>query len=217
MNKLKEIYENIDKNIIIIGSFLVIIILLILLLYLNYKTPKTVEQKEETLIEPIALIEEVSSKFYVDIKGEVKNPDVYEVSEGMIINDLIKLAGGLKKNATTKNINLSKKLTSEMLVLISNKKDLEVKEVSCNCNTNNETKIEVNDNTSNAEAPLDTKVSLNNATKEELMTLNGIGESKADSIIEYRNNTKFERIEDIMNISGIGESIFAKIKEDITL
>ena len=217
MNKLKEIYENIDKNIIIIGSFLVIIILLILLLYLNYKTPKTVEQKEETLIEPIALIEEVSSKFYVDIKGEVKNPDVYEVSEGMIINDLIKLAGGLKKNATTKNINLSKKLTSEMLVLISNKKDLEAKEVSCNCNTNNETKIEVNDNTSNAEAPLDTKVSLNNATKEELMTLNGIGESKADSIIEYRNNTKFERIEDIMNISGIGESIFAKIKEDITL
>ena len=61
------------------------------------------------------------------------------------------------------------------------------------------------------------KISLNNATKEELMTLSGIGESKALAIIEYRNNKQFESIEEITNIKGIGNSIYEKIKEDITL
>ena len=63
-----------------------------------------------------------------------------------------------------------------------------------------------------------TKVSLNNATVEELMTLSGIGEAKAKEIIEYRNtNGPFKTIEDLKNIPGIGESIFAKIKENITI
>ena len=61
------------------------------------------------------------------------------------------------------------------------------------------------------------KISINNATKEELMTLPGIGESKADSIIKYREeNGNFETIEDITKVSGIGENLFAQIKENIT-
>ena len=59
------------------------------------------------------------------------------------------------------------------------------------------------------------KININTATKDELMTLTGIGESKADKIIEYRNSNKFNTIEDIKNISGIGESIFNKIKDSI--
>ena len=60
-------------------------------------------------------------------------------------------------------------------------------------------------------------VNINTASKEQLMNLNGIGESKAIAIIEYRNINKFNKIEDIMNVSGIGESAFAKIKEYITV
>ena len=61
------------------------------------------------------------------------------------------------------------------------------------------------------------KVSLNTATKEELMTLSGIGESKADLIIEFRNDNTFKSIEDIMKIKGIGEKIFNKIKDKLCL
>ena len=59
------------------------------------------------------------------------------------------------------------------------------------------------------------KVNINTATKDELSTLQGIGESKANNIIEYRNNTKFTSIEDIKNVNGIGDSIFEKIKDNI--
>ena len=61
------------------------------------------------------------------------------------------------------------------------------------------------------------KVNINTASKEELMSINGIGESKALAIIEYRNSTKFTKIEDIMNVSGIGESLYNSIKENITV
>ena len=60
-------------------------------------------------------------------------------------------------------------------------------------------------------------VNINTATKEELMTLNSIGEAKALKIIEYRNKNKFEKTEDILNVSGIGNSIFEKIKNNITV
>lgn len=77
-----------------------------------------------------------------------------------------------------------------------------------------------NDACITTEAPAQTseKVSINNATKEVLMTLPGIGESKADAIITYRTeNGEFKKIEDLMQISGIGENIFAQIKDNITL
>lgn len=72
------------------------------------------------------------------------------------------------------------------------------------------------DNSSETEEILNNKININTASKEELLTLKGIGESKADKIIEYRNNELFNSIEDIKNISGIGDSIFEKIKDNIT-
>ena len=63
----------------------------------------------------------------------------------------------------------------------------------------------------------DKLISINNGTLEELMTLPGVGESKAKNIIEYRENNKFEKIEDIMNVSGIGEAAYSKIKDLIKL
>ena len=102
------------------------------------------------------------------------------------------------------------------------KEEERIKEEKCinnNTSIKNDACVESNDSKKEIkeEVTSSKKVSLNNATLEELMTLTGIGESKAIAIIDYRNKNRFNIIEDIMNVSGIGESAFAKIKEYITV
>lgn len=128
---------------------------------------------------------------------------------------MIKKAGGLKTNGTTENINLSKKLKNEDMIVVLSKEELkkEKKERQETAkNTDEKTSLNPSVIPSNK-----TKVALNSATKEELMTINGIGEAKAISIIEYREKSPFTKIEDILNVSGIGEALFEKIKEFITI
>lgn len=172
---------------------------------------------EEVIKEKIAYVEttseestSTSNNFYVDVKGEVKNPNVYMVSEGMLVIDAINLAGGFTKNAYTDNINLSKKLNNEMVIIVGNKKDYTTR-TTVKVINDALIKEEKKDNTNKA------LVNINTASKEELMTITGIGESKANSIIEYRNKTKFNSIEDIKNISGIGDKFFEQIKNYITV
>ena len=142
----------------------------------------------------------------VEIKGEVKKPDVYTLNENAIIKELIEAAGGLTENADLSNINRAKKLQNHELVYIANKNDI-TKEVK---NTNSES------NTSNSQGISNTIVNINTATIEQLKTLNGIGDSKAKSIIEYREqNGGFKSKEDIKNVTGIGEKMFERIKEQI--
>lgn len=165
------------------------------------------------------------SKYYVDIKGEVKNPGIYEVSVGSRINDVINISGGLTKNADVSIINLSKKVTDEMVIKIYSKKEVSdaknsinkepevieiIKEIEKECICPVSTYDSSNDSNSNVG-----KININTATKDELMTIPKIGESKADAIIEYRNNKKFENIDEIKNISGIGDKVFESIKEYI--
>ncbi len=174
----------------------------------NYTNLEVDEEKENSV------------EINVDIKGKVKKPGVYTLKSGAIVNDLIKLAGGLKSDATTENINLSKRLKDEDVVIVLSKAEFKKKSIQKTTtfpNENNSSK------TANIEESVDIpkeenqKVSLNKATKEELMTLNGIGESKAQSIIEYRLQTPFQEITDIKNVSGIGESVYEKIKDFITV
>jgi competence protein ComEA len=144
----------------------------------------------------------------VEIKGEVKKPDVYTLNENAIIKELIEAAGGLTENADLSNINRAKKLQNHELVYIANKNDI-TKE-SRNTNTNSES------NTSNSQGISNTIVNINTATIEQLKTLNGVGDSKAKSIIEYREqNGGFKSKEDIKNVTGIGEKMFERIKEQI--
>lgn len=138
--------------------------------------------------------------------------------------DVIEKAGGLTKNADTSVINLSKKITDEMVIIIYSKdqvrdfqktKEIE-KQVEDKCNQLDENSLK-NDACINSSNVLKGKVSINTATKEELMTLSGIGESKAKDIINFREqNGPYNTIEDIKKVPGIGESIFATIKENIT-
>ena len=133
------------------------------------------------------------------------------------------MAGGLTENADTSVLNLSKKIEDEMVIIVYSKqevidfkktKEIE-KQVEEKCKNSNETLI--NGACIEIEEKTSTKVNINTASKEELMTLSGIGESKAEDIIKYREKEQFVSIEDIKKVSGIGDSLFAKIKENITV
>lgn len=181
-------------------------------------------------INNLFITEETSTLDYivVEVKGSVKVPGVYEVKKGSRVSDLIHEAGGLLDNADTSIINLSKELEDEMVVVIYN--DEEINEMrkgstsvkyierQCVCPIlENDACIEevISNNSIDNKTGL---VSLNTGTIEELMTLPSIGESKAKLIIKYRDeNGGFKKIEDIMNVKGIGESMFEKIKSYIML
>ena len=170
--------------------------------------------------------EVTAEKIIVDIKGEIKKPGVYNIKVGSRVNDLINEAGGLSKNANTRFINLSKKLEDgEVVVIYSNKEINDAKkndklEVTAPC-VCEEVKNDAcyNENSTNNNTNNGSKiVNINTASIQELTTLNGIGESKAKAIVSYRDkNGKFKAIKDIMNVSGISETLFSKIKNNITV
>ena len=156
----------------------------------------------------------------IDIKGEVKKPGVYEGTENMNVNDAIKMAGGLKKGASTDNINLSKTLKNEMVIIISKKLKENIKNTIKNDALPSSSEVigEIkNSDANNIQNDSNKLISLNKGSLDELMTIPGIGEQKAKQIIEYRNSNVFTSIEDIKNVSGIGESLFEKIKDYITI
>lgn len=170
-----------------------------------------------------------TDKIFVDVKGAVKKPGVYELNEGDKVVDAINKAEGLTKSAVTTNINLAKKVTNEMVVYVFTKKELSkseetktvVSEVPCVCETvevNNCVKEDNSSVTNDNQSSEFKKVNINTASAGELVTIKGLGENKANAIISYRNtNGNFKSIEDIKNVSGIGDALFNKIKELITV
>ena len=189
---------------------------------------KTIEKTEENITS--------TGTIYVDIKGNVLNPGVYTLDSGSRVIDVVTQAGGFIEGANTRFINLSKVLNDgDVIVIYSNAEIEEAKkskiiyvETPCICEevkndaciTQN-VEVEEPNIPDNAVIPEDSnngKININTATSEELQTLSGIGESKAQAIIDYRNtNGPFNSIEEIVNVSGISENLFAKIKEDITV
>lgn len=185
-----------------------------------------VEEKKTNNLE----IEKAIKYITVDIKGEVKSPGVYKIEEGKRVVDAINASGGLTKKAVTKYINLSKVLKDEDVIIINNISELEkiedkknIEEIKINNKSNisvKESDVITNDKSDivkESDSNKNTIVNINTCTLEELLSINGIGESKAKSIIEYRENVGlFASKEDIMKVSGIGESLYDKIKDYIT-
>lgn len=126
----------------------------------------------------------------------------------MRVIDVIKMAGGLLEEGDVSNINLSKKVVDEMVIYIPSINDKNINDKSISY-------IDDNTNKNNLE---NSKVSINAGKVEELMTIKGIGETKAKAIIEYRTqNGNFKNIEEVINVKGIGNSTFEKIKDYIKL
>jgi len=165
------------------------------------------------------------TNFYVDVKGAVRNPGVYEFITGDKVIDAIEKAGGLIRSANTSNINLSKKLDEEMVVYVFTNNEIKRASTVINCDTACAVETITIDNcvpgqsgSAGSNSPQSGKVNINRATLSELMTLPGIGEAKARTIIEFRtNNGPFEKIEDITKVSGIGQATFESLKDLITV
>lgn len=142
-------------------------------------------------------------KIYIHITGAVKRPGVYTFDEKPRVIEVIESAGGFTKDALKSGVNQAEVLEDGVQIVIESKKDQ--KEESAGEGRQSGERGEDSD-----------KLNINTATKEELMTLNGIGESKALSIISYREtNGTFKKIEDVMNITGIKNGVFDKIKDQI--
>ena len=213
---------------IIIASAILILIVTTSIVYINIRPkekPKIKEEKITLKKEKKETKEEAIEEYKVDIKGEVINPGIYTLKKYSRIIDCIELAGGLTENANTTVLNLSKKITDEMVIIVYSNaevaefkktKELE-KQVQDSCIQKNEDSLKndacIDDDSSNTSL-----ISINTETEDELSSLSGIGPSKAKQIVEYRTtNGPFKTIEDIKQVPGIGDSIFAQIKDYITI
>ncbi|WP_220750914.1 ComEA family DNA-binding protein [Apilactobacillus xinyiensis] len=143
---------------------------------------------------------------YIDIKGEVKNPGVYKIDIDKRVNDAIVLAGGFTKAANDKNVNLAQKLTDQMVILVENKnvKNSEGNDVLNDVDTSNQSKS--NDSSE--------RININTADANKLMSISGIGQKKAEKIIDYRNkNGLFNSLDDLKNVDGFGDKTVERLKE----
>ena len=169
--------------------------------------------KKEEAVEDVTVVEttvlaektEVSTTqetvIFVDIKGEVKNPGVYQMKVGDRVKDALDAAGGLTAEADSQKVNLAKRLEDQMVIVVS-KVGEEAEEIPAGVMSQ--------------EAAKEGKVNINTATVEELKTLKGVGEKKAEAIIEYRKkNGSFKTKEDLMKVRGIGKKLFESFQERI--
>lgn len=221
-------FIRINKKYFIIGIIFLLILVVPSIILLNIDNNKAEEkQVVYSNIEKEDIKEEIEEYIYVDIKGMIKNPGIYMMTSKDRVNDVINKAGGLLKGANTRYTNLSKKVIDEMVIVIYSEYEIEDKlskidkidEVPCICESS------ISESTNFSESLIEETseeesnglVNINTASKETLMTLSGIGESKATAIIEYRNsNNGFKTKEEIMEVTGIGESIYNKVKDLIT-
>lgn len=147
--------------------------------------------------------EDEKKQLFVDVSGAVRFPGVYELEEGSRVFQAVEAAGGFLEHAFPEQVNLAGILKDEQHIYIPYEPDspeaiLREKQTSGIAS--------------------DGKVDLNTADLEQFMTLTGIGETRARAILEYRNsNGPFSSVEDIMNVQGIKEGTFAKIKDEIVV
>ena len=186
----------------------VIAVVLLLLVAVGGLLPKkeeAVEEIEAVVTTVLAEKTEVSTTqetvIFVDIKGAVKNPGVYQMKVGDRVKDALDAAGGLTEEADSQKVNLAKRLEDQMVIVVP-KVGEEAEEIPAG-----ETR---------KEATKEGKVNINTATVEELKTLKGVGEKKAEAIIEYRKkNGSFKTKEDLMKVRGIGKKLFESFQERI--
>lgn len=160
--------------------------------------------------------EVTSSNIYVEIKGSVKNPGVYQMTKDSRVFELIEQAGGTTSLADTSNLNLSMLLEDAMVIYVYSKEELQEETLNTEDNSQN-----FNSSSSKEEVATtkeDGKIAINKASLEELITLPGIGEVKAQAIIDYRKEYgQFNSLEELKNVSGIGEATYEKIKDYLKL
>ena len=169
-----------------------------------------VEEAATFLAETTILPQEVEDKttvstvIYVDVKGEIHHPGVYQMKAESRVKDLIEAAGGFTPLADDQKLNLAQLLEDQMVIVVP-KKGEEVNSELAQAPTSQK-----------KEVGKEGKVNINTATVEELKTLKGIGEKKAEAIIEYRKkNGSFKNKEELMKVRGIGKKLYESFQERV--
>lgn len=143
--------------------------------------------------------EKHDEKIFVDVKGAVKHPGVFETTKDKRVKDLIEEAGGLLDDADTSTLNLSQKVKDQMVIYVL-KHGEKLKQISDGGSSSSNTDV----------------ININTANLEQLMKISGVGKTKAEAIISYREkNGDFKKKEDITKVHGIGKATFEKIKDKI--
>lgn len=173
-------------------------------------TEETQDKGEETLEEIPSDTDEGTREngtVFVYVCGAVHSPGVYELKSGARIYEAIELAGGATADAAQELINQAEVITDGARIYVPDQAEAEeFRSGTEGLSTG------VTDGSEKG------KININTAGKDELMTLTGIGEAKAESILKYREeNGNFESIEELMQVGGIKEGVFNKIKDDITV
>lgn len=182
------------------------------------------DEKEQSKAKDVS---ENDKFIYIDVTGAVKKPSVVKILDGSRVFEAIELAGGITSDGESKFLNLAAKLTDGTQVYVPTKQEVSEQETantkgignhaetSYIGSSSNPTSSSYNnkDNTSNSGL-----VNINTADSTELQKLTGVGPSTAEKIISYRNNFgKFEKIEDLKNVSGIGDKTFEKLRDKICI
>jgi len=156
------------------------------------------------------ILSESPELIYVHLCGAVVNPDVYRIEAGSRLVDVIKLAGGLSPDAAGDYINQAMVVEDGQRIYIPTKDELKSLTVS--------DYIEGDQNNQSKDSEANLKININTADEDTLMSLPGIGQARAQSIIEYRNkNGNFSDIEDLKKVPGIKEGLFSRIADKITV
>ena len=204
----KDKWEEIDWK-IKVGVLFVCLIIGMGLFWMS-RQGEEVEEAATSLAETTILPQEVEDKttvstvIYVDVKGEVHHPGVYQMKAENRVKDLIEAAGGFTPLADDQKLNLAQLLEDQLVIVVLKKGE------------------EANSELAQAPTPhkkevgKEGKVNINTATVEELKTLKGIGEKKAEAIIEYRKqNGSFKNKEELMKVRGIGKKLYESLQERV--
>ena len=211
LRKCRKFYQTYEKQ-IKIAVIAIVVITALLLFGGNGKNNEIVveqtgEMETELMEEEIDTetgneeLQSMASKLVVDISGCVKNPGVYEFEDGTRLHDVIQQAGGLTEEADIDAINQAELVTDGQKILIPEKL---------------ETMDGAESTTFTQNAVSNGKININQADSTTLQEISGIGPATADKIIQYREaNGRFQSIEDLKNVSGIGDKTFEKMKDKI--
>ena len=201
---------NQKQLLIIIGTFAIVLVGIFFLMY--QKVSNEEELLWETVESTMASINDSTDSvqenpvILVDIKGEIKQPGVYELAHDARLNELILLAGGFTENAEVRQLNLAERLSDQQMIYVPNKDEVNFSLEQIQSNEEKQTPSSTN------------LININTADLNELQQLTGIGPSKAQAIISYREeNGLFQRLEDLLQVTGLGEKTFEKLKNMIKI
>jgi competence protein ComEA len=201
-----EAIKKYDKRwyILLLAVFIVAVVIL-------FRNNEMIEKEQGSILESEQMMTEAAEKkkekvqpktIVVDIKGAVARPGVYEIKDAARVNEVVAMAGGFTKEADQTKVNLAAKVHDEMMIYVPARGETNIPSID-------DSLIRSNDSN---------KIHINTASEEEILQLPGIGPAKAAAIIAYREeHGPFQKVEDLSNVTGIGEKTLEKIKEHIVV